>query len=73
MSQKKTKNSSSRRDFLKHTGGLAAATTLVAGSTMPVHAAVDHTIQVALVGCGGRGTGALTAFINIKRKSLLCD
>ncbi len=48
----------SRRTFLKHSGRVAAATTLVAGATSPVHAAEDNTIRVALVGCGGRGTGA---------------
>lgn len=50
--------SSSRRDFLKSTGTIAAATTLVAGSVPHVHAADDSTIKVALIGCGGRGTGA---------------
>jgi predicted dehydrogenase len=48
----------SRRDVLKATGGLAAASVL-AGVTMPyVHAAENNTIQVALIGCGGRGTSA---------------
>ena len=49
---------SSRREFLKTTGRLAAVSAL-AGMTIPhVHAAGSDTIQVALVGCGGRGTGA---------------
>ena len=48
----------SRRDLLKSTGKVAAAAAL-AGSIVPhVHAAEDNTIQVALIGCGGRGTGA---------------
>lgn len=48
----------SRRHFLKQSGAAAAATAL-AGAVVPhVHAAADHTIRVALVGCGGRGTGA---------------
>ena len=48
----------SRREFLKNTGTLAAASAL-AGATIPhVHAADDETVQIALVGCGGRGTGA---------------
>src|SRR5262245_43386774 len=47
-----------RRDFLKHTGQLAAATTLVSATAPWVHAAENNTIRVALVGCGGRGTGA---------------
>lgn len=48
----------SRRQFLKNTGKVAAATTLVAGMSPNVHAGEDNTIRVALIGCGGRGTGA---------------
>ena len=52
------KSQASRRDFLKNTGRLATASAL-AGVMIPhVHAAENHTIQVALIGCGGRGTGA---------------
>jgi predicted dehydrogenase len=47
-----------RREFLKHTGQFAAATTLVSATAPWVHAAEDNTIRVALVGCGGRGVGA---------------
>ena len=48
----------SRRDFIKNTGRLAAASAL-AGVTLPqVHAAGDDLVQAVLVGCGGRGTGA---------------
>jgi predicted dehydrogenase len=47
-----------RRDFLKTTGRLAAVSAL-AGVTLPqVHAAGSDLVRVALVGCGGRGTGA---------------
>lgn len=48
----------SRRLFLKETGRIAAASALAAAARMPVHAAEDNTIKIALVGCGGRGTGA---------------
>jgi predicted dehydrogenase len=48
----------SRRDVLQTSAGLAVASTL-AGLTIPhVHAAGDETVRIALVGCGGRGTGA---------------
>lgn len=48
----------SRRDFLKATGRFTADSTL-AGTALPlVHAAGGDTLQVALIGCGGRGTGA---------------
>jgi predicted dehydrogenase len=56
MNQKCT--SGSRREFLKSTGRIAAASAL-AGVALPyVHAGENNTIQVALIGCGGRGTGA---------------
>jgi myo-inositol 2-dehydrogenase/D-chiro-inositol 1-dehydrogenase len=49
----------SRREFLRRTSTVAAGTAL---ATLPVerfaHAAGSDTIKVALVGCGGRGTGA---------------
>ena len=50
--------SASRRDFIKTTGTVATASAL-SGVVIPaVHAAENNTISVALVGCGGRGTGA---------------
>ncbi|MCX6887357.1 MAG: Gfo/Idh/MocA family oxidoreductase [Verrucomicrobia bacterium] len=53
-----TNSQTSRRDFIKTTGRLAAVSAL-AGMAIPhVHAASGDTIQVALVGCGGRGGGA---------------
>lgn len=48
----------SRRNFLKTTGTIAGASAL-SGVVLPhVHAAMDSTIDVALIGCGGRGSGA---------------
>jgi predicted dehydrogenase len=51
-------NNTSRREFLKNTGRVAAASALTGASIPHVHAAEDNAIQVALIGCGGRGTGA---------------
>lgn len=49
---------SSRREFLQWSGKLAAGSAL-AGVALPhVHAAEDNTIRLALIGCGGRGSGA---------------
>lgn len=49
----------SRRDFIRTTGQFAAASAL-AGVAIPyVHAAGDNTIHLALIGCGGRGSGAV--------------
>ena len=48
----------SRRDLLKWSGKIAAASAL-AGVVVPrVHAAEDNTIRLALIGCGYRGAGA---------------
>jgi predicted dehydrogenase len=56
----------SRRDFLKTTGAVAA-TSALSGVVIPaVHAAESHLIQVALVGCGGRGTGAASNALSVK-------
>jgi predicted dehydrogenase len=55
-----------RRDFIKTTGQLAAASAL-AGVALPhVHAAGDSTLSVALVGCGGRGSGAVVDALSNK-------
>src|ERR1044072_4358014 len=48
----------SRRRFLKAAGGVAAVSALSGVSVPHVHAAGSEEIQVALVGCGGRGSGA---------------
>ena len=54
-----------RRDFLKTTGTLAA-TSALAGLALPhVHAAEYNTLQVALVGCGGRGGGAAANALSV--------
>ncbi len=60
-------NTTSRRDFLKNTGRLAAASALAGVALPAVHAAEDNTIQVALIGCGGRGTGAAANAMSVKR------
>jgi predicted dehydrogenase len=48
----------SRRDLLKTAGTVAAASALANVELPAVHAQGSQTIQVALIGCGGRGTGA---------------
>jgi predicted dehydrogenase len=47
-----------RREFIKTTGRIAAASALAGVAVPYVHAAGSELVQVALVGCGGRGTGA---------------
>jgi predicted dehydrogenase len=57
----------SRREFIKTTGRMAAASALAGVAVPYVHAASDDTVQVALVGCGGRGTGAAAQAMGVKR------
>ena len=59
-----SESNNSRRDFLKTTGAVAAATGVLS-AVKPVHAAAEGTIQIALVGCGGRGTGAAVNALSV--------
>lgn len=62
--QTSTQPKSTRRGFVKAAGALSLLTTL------PRHAfaqaGTDAAIRVALVGCGGRGTGAANDALNVK-------
>ena len=48
----------SRREFLKNSSKVVAGAALASAIVRPGYAAESNTIKVALVGCGGRGTGA---------------
>ncbi len=52
-------NNISRRTFLKDTSRVAAGSALAAAIGSQIYAAGNNTIKLALVGCGGRGTGAV--------------
>ena len=62
-------NTTSRRAFLKTAGPMAGAA-LLAGSIPTVHAGEDNTIRLALIGCGGRGTGAAANALSVKNGPL---
>ena len=49
----------SRRDFLKGSAAVAATAALASVGTHYVYAAGSDTIKVGLIGCGGRGGGAI--------------
>ncbi|HTL59518.1 MAG TPA: Gfo/Idh/MocA family oxidoreductase [Candidatus Limnocylindrales bacterium] len=55
-----------RREFLINTSRLAAASALAGVAIPAVHAAGSDLVQVALIGCGGRGTGAAADALNTK-------
>ena len=59
-------SSSTRRDFIKTTGKFAAVSALAGVAIPQVHAAGSDTIQIALIGCGGRGTGAADNALSTK-------
>ncbi len=52
-------NRSTRRKFLQQTGGALAGATLASAISQRAYAGEDNTIKIALVGCGGRGNGAV--------------
>lgn len=57
--------SGTRRGFLKTAGSVVSVSAL-SGVRLPhVHAAESNTIQVALIGCGGRGTGAVNNALSV--------
>ena len=79
-----SKLSPSRRSVIQ--AGVVAASALTGVSIPTVHAGENNTIDVALIGCGGRGTGAainalstktgpirLTAMVDAFKDRLTCS
>ena len=68
MSTDQTNKSASRREFVKQStllaGGVLAAPLL---SRANVFSGADDTIKIALIGCGGRGTGACVQALSTKQ------
>ena len=65
MKESKQKRTS-RREFLKNTGRIAVTSSLATELVPRIYAAENNTIKVALVGCGGRGTGAAENALSVK-------
>ena len=59
-------NGNSRRDFLKQASCAAAASATLGALAARSYAAGDETIQIVLIGCGGRGTGAARNALSTK-------
>ena len=59
--------STTRRKFIETAGKLAAVSALANVAIPPVHAAGSDLIQIALIGCGGRGGGAAANALSVKR------
>ena len=62
-----SQDSTSRREFIKTSGKSAVLSALASVAIPPVHAAGSDLIQVALIGCGGRGGGAAANALRVKR------
>ncbi len=56
----------SRRDLLKTSGKIAVASAFVGMAVPQVYAGEGNNIQLAAVGCGGRGTGAMENALSVK-------
>jgi len=59
MTQSVNKSNLNRREFLKKGGSLAAGATVLGSLGPSAFAGEDNTIRLALIGCGGRGNGAV--------------
>lgn len=57
----------SRRQLLQAAGGVAAAALLPKPLRAGVHVQGSDEIRVALVGCGGRGSGAAVNAVSVQR------
>jgi len=57
--------STSRREFLKNTGRIAATSAFMTAAVPRMYAGQSNTIKVALIGCGGRGTGAASNALSV--------
>ncbi len=65
MTRTQSSSNLHRRRFLQQSGSLAAGAAVLAGSAPAVHAAEDNTIRLALIGCGGRGSGAVRDALSV--------
>ncbi len=59
MTKSAQKNNVNRREFIKQSGAMAAGAAVLASISPMAFACDDETIRLALIGCGGRGTGAV--------------
>jgi predicted dehydrogenase len=59
MAQSTNKPKINRREFLKQSGSIASAAAVLGRLAPAAFAGEDNTIRLALIGCGGRGSGAV--------------
>jgi len=66
MSRSSNTSKPTRRQFIQRSSAMAAGTALVSGLARSVHAGEDNTIRLALIGCGGRGSGAVHDALSVR-------
>ena len=60
-------NSTNRRDFLRHSAAAGAAVTSGLTIARGAYAAGSDTLRLAVIGSGGRGTGAAADCLNVAK------
>ena len=60
-----------RREFLRTSGKAVAGAALAGAVARPGYTAESNTLKIALVGCGGRGTGAAAQALSTKGPTML--
>lgn len=60
MARSHDSSQTTRRRFLQQGGAIAVGAVTLGNFARSAHAAEDDTIRLALIGCGGRGTGAVS-------------
>src|SRR5260370_31363128 len=71
--ESKSESQITRRGFLKTTSTAVVGSSLLGGLTIErsAFAAADETLKIALIGCGGRGSGADDQALNAAGKGKL--
>ena len=64
MNSDQPPNPITRRRFIRNASAAAAGVSLLPTTLPQVHASVGEEIKIALIGCGGRGTGATVQALN---------
>ena len=66
MTQPTRDSKVNRREFLRQSGSVAAGAAVLGSLPHTAFAADDDTIRLALIGCGGRGTGAVGDALSVR-------
>ena len=65
MDNRGEKSGNTRREFMQEGGAAAVGAAVLPGLARSLHVGEDNTIRLALIGCGGRGTGAIRDALSV--------